>query len=124
MKGGSVEFEFKGNTNDIEKAVSGLQSKLKGLAGAAAGALTGFLGSKALITITKKAVMAQGELEQQIGGTEAVFGKYAKTVQEESKKAYSSMGVSANEYMQNVTSFSASLLNAGSAFKICSVPTQ
>ena len=39
------------------------------------------------------------ELEQNIGGTEAVFGKFADTLQKKSAEAYKNMGMSASNYM-------------------------
>jgi hypothetical protein len=53
----------------------------------------------ALTGLVISSVKSSGELEQQIGGTEAVFGQFANKVQEDSKKAYSTAGLSANEYM-------------------------
>ena len=101
MKGGSVEFEFKGNTKDVESKASGLKEKIVkmtklagvGLASTGSEALT------ILTKVTKSAVKAHGELEQQIGGTESVFKQYASTVQNDATKAFETMGISANDYM-------------------------
>ena len=101
MNGGDVIFNFKGNTSDIEKEASGLSNKVKSATGTALKAMSGLaVGSAtAIVGVTTKAVQAQGELEQQIGGTEAVFKQYAKTVQNDGAAAFDKMGVSANEYM-------------------------
>ncbi|HZK27119.1 MAG TPA: hypothetical protein VFD00_06245, partial [Thermoclostridium sp.] len=53
-----------------------------------------------------------GALEQSIGGVETLFKDHADTVREYANEAYKTVGVSANEYMENVTSFSASLLQS------------
>lgn len=45
------------------------------------------------------AINAGGELEQNLGGTEAVFGKFAKSIQNSAKDAYKNMGLSASDYM-------------------------
>ena len=38
-------------------------------------------------------------LEQNLGGTQAVFGSFAKTVQKDAESAYKNMGLSASDYM-------------------------
>lgn len=53
-----------------------------------------------------------GNLEQSIGGIETLFKESADTVKEYAAQAYKTAGVSANDYMQQVTSFSASLLQS------------
>lgn len=53
-----------------------------------------------------------GELEQSIGGVETLFKNNADMVKKYAQDAYKTVGVSANDYMSNVTSFSASLLQA------------
>lgn len=40
-----------------------------------------------------------GELQQNLGGTEAVFGQFANTIQSQATSAYKNMGMSASEYM-------------------------
>lgn len=52
------------------------------------------------------------DLEQSIGGIETLFKDSADTVRGYANDAYKTVGVSANEYMENVTSFSASLLQS------------
>lgn len=47
----------------------------------------------------KKTMDVGKELEQNLGGTEAVFGKYASRIQEEAQTAYKNMGLSASDYM-------------------------
>ena len=109
------------------KGIAGqLSSQLGGEAGkagdSAGGLLGGSLVSKALkvlaaAQIGKKIVegiadsMREGAaLEQSIGGIETLFKNSSDKVIENAKKAFSTAGMSANEYMENVTSFSASLL--------------
>ncbi|MGP1411478.1 MAG: phage tail protein [Peptoanaerobacter stomatis] len=53
-----------------------------------------------------------GELEQSIGGVETLFKNNADMVKKYAQDAYKTVGVSANDYMSNVTSFSASLLQS------------
>lgn len=47
----------------------------------------------------KKSLDLGGELQQNLGGTEAVFGKHADTLQAKAKEAYKNMGLSASDYM-------------------------
>lgn len=58
----------------------------------------------------KKAFDIGADLEQQIGGVETLFAESSAIVRKYADDAYRTAGVSANEYMKNVTSFSASLL--------------
>ena len=51
-------------------------------------------------------------LEQNVGGIETLFKDSAQTVIDNANRAFQTAGMSANEYMQNVTSFSASLLQS------------
>lgn len=44
-------------------------------------------------------VKSYAGLEQNLGGTEAVFGSFAKTIQNDAKSAYKNMGLSASDYM-------------------------
>ena len=58
----------------------------------------------------KKAFDIGADLEQQIGGVETLFAESSAIIRKYADDAYRTAGVSANEYMRNVTSFSASLL--------------
>ena len=62
--------------------------------------------------IIAKSISEGGALEQSIGGIETLFKDSAGTVRKYADEAYKTVGVSANEYMENVTGFSASLLNS------------
>lgn len=66
-------------------------------------------GIKALIG---GAVESYGEYEQLVGGVETLFDTSAKKVQDYANSAYKTAGLSANQYMETVTSFSASLLQS------------
>lgn len=55
--------------------------------------------AKGVVDFVKDSVSAFGELEQNLGGSEAVFGAYADSVVAKSKEAYKSMGVSQSEYL-------------------------
>ena len=94
----------------ISKIASGLG---KGLATAAKIGTAAVGAAAAGITaLTKAAVNNYAEYEQLVGGVETLFGKSADTVMKYAENAYKTAGLSANEYMSTVTSFSASLLQS------------
>lgn len=62
------------------------------------------------VSLTKASVGSYAEYEQLVGGVETLFKKSAPIVQKYAEQAYKTAGLSANEYMATVTSFSASLL--------------
>lgn len=82
----------------------------------AAGAVTSLIGSlkdlaKEFVDVGKKAIGGFGEFEQLSGGVQKIFGDdLADEVKANAQNAFKTAGVSANEYMKNVTSFSATLL--------------
>lgn len=67
------------------------------------------LGSLA-ISVGKQALESYADYEQLVGGVETLFKDSAKEVQNYANIAYKTAGLSANQYMETVTSFSASLL--------------
>ena len=81
-------------------------------------------GSK-LVSMAKKAIAAAGigkaiqaslneggALQQSLGGVETLFKENADAVKNYASQAFRTTGLSANEYMENVTGFSASLLQS------------
>ena len=66
--------------------------------------------SAAVVGLTKSAVSSYADYEQLVGGVETLFKNSSDTVMQYANNAYKSAGLSANEYMETVTSFSASLL--------------
>lgn len=65
-----------------------------------------------ITALTTAAVNNYAEYEQLVGGVETLFKNSANKVQEYAANAYKTAGMSANEYMETVTSFSASLLQS------------
>ena len=63
-----------------------------------------------ITTLTTQAVQAYGTYEQLIGGVEKIFGEDADAVVQHASEAFATAGMSANQYMETVTSFSASLI--------------
>lgn len=105
----SINEEMK-NTSIVSQFGGALKSGLAVAAKAAAAATAAAAG--AVIALTKSAVENYGEYEQLVGGVETLFKDSAGTVEEYAKNAYQTAGLSANEYMETVTSFSASLLQS------------
>ena len=105
----AVNNEMK-NTSIVSQFGGALKSGLAVAAKAAAAATAAAAG--AVIALTKSAVENYGEYEQLVGGVETLFKDSAGTVQEYANNAYKTAGLSANEYMETVTSFSASLLQS------------
>ena len=65
-----------------------------------------------IVAVTKSAIDSYAEYEQLVGGVDTLFKESSKTVQQYADIAYKTAGLSANEYMSTVTSFSASLLQS------------
>ena len=114
---GSAEKEIKELSGDLEGAVGGaskLADKLK--AGFATAAKVGVAATAAaasgVAALTGAAVSAYGEYEQLVGVVDTLFKDSADTVIEYAANTYKTAGLSANEYMETVTSFSASLLQS------------
>ena len=117
-----AEKDLKGFSNEGEQSASKL-SKLGGIAGAVGkGVLigTGAVATGA-VALVKSVSGAYGQLQQSIGGVETLFGESAQRVIDNANNAYTTAGISANDYMQQVTSFSASLLQSlgGDTEKAC-----
>lgn len=60
----------------------------------------------------KDSIDAGGALQQSMGGIETLFGKSADIVKKNASQAFKTAGMSANEYMENTTSFAASLISS------------
>ncbi|MDD7732864.1 MAG: hypothetical protein PT957_03865 [Firmicutes bacterium] len=81
--------------------------------------------SGGLVSVMKKALVAAGigkaimsslteggKLQQSIGGVKTLFGDFADNVTANASQSFKTTGLSANEYMENVTSFSAALIKS------------
>lgn len=66
----------------------------------------------AAVDVFSNAFNNYADYEQLVGGVETLFKDSAGIVQQYAADAYETAGLSANEYMENVTSFSASLLQS------------
>lgn len=68
--------------------------------------------STAIAGLATVSVKSYAEYEQLTGGVEKLFGKSSKTIMKYAQNAYKNAGVNANTYMEQVTSFSASLISS------------
>lgn len=83
-------------------AFSGSMSKVIAIAGTAIVAAVG--------KVVKDSVSEFANYEQLIGGIETLFGESADIVSKNAAEAYRTAGISANQYMEQSTSFAASLM--------------
>ena len=67
---------------------------------------------KTLINVGKQSLSSYADYEQLVGGVDTLFKGSSKKVQEYASNSYKTAGISANEYMEQVTSFSASLISS------------
>ena len=89
-----------------EKVKSGLKTVTK-VAAVATGAM-----AAGVSKVVKDATAAYTNYEQFVGGVETLFKQSSNTVLQYADNAYKTAGLSANQYMETVTSFSASLLQS------------
>ena len=131
-----------GKLGKIGEAASGVAGKLGSVAKAVGTATVAAVGAAttAIGAITKEAIESYADYEQLVGGVETLFGAGGKTleeyaasvgktvedasveyanlmnaqdrVMEHAQEAYKTAGMSANEYMETVTGFSASLISS------------
>ena len=106
--------ECQDTVNKGSSGISGALGKIGSVAGGIAKGVAVGIGvaSTAVIGLGKQAIDAYGQYEQLVGGVETLFEESASTVINNASNAYKTAGMSANAYMETVTSFSASLLQS------------
>ena len=92
---------------DPESAVAG-----KSAGGKIAMAIKGVITAAAIGKTIGASIKEGAALQQSLGGVETLFKENADKVKKYANEAYKTAGLSANAYMENVTSFSASLLQS------------
>jgi phage-related protein len=80
--------------------------------GVAVGAVAIAAGAAA-IKLSKDVIQSFGELEQNLGGSEAVFGEYAASIQKTGEEAYKNLGVSQSEYLATANKMGALFQGSG-----------
>ncbi|TDT71527.1 hypothetical protein EV215_0903 [Hypnocyclicus thermotrophus] len=93
-----------------ENKFKGLGTALKSV-GVAMGAVVVAAGAAA-VKLGKEVISAYSDYEQLVGGVDTLFQESSGKLQEYAANAYKTAGLSANEYIENVTSFSASLISS------------
>lgn len=111
-----------GITSNLEEAFGGAGEKAGEKGGKLAGAsFVGKIGkflaaagaTKVITDFFKSAINQGAELQQNIGGTEAVFGKAATDITSRAKQAYKNMGLSASDYMATANKMGALFQGSG-----------
>ena len=95
-----AEVGFKTVTTAVNGGIKGLQAYT-----ASASALA--------VTLGTTVVKSFGDLEQSIGGSEAVFGEFAKSIQKTGEEAYKNLGLSQNEYLETANKMGALFQGSG-----------
>lgn len=80
--------------------------------GSLVGKINGIVAAAGIGKMLASSISAGADLQQSLGGVETLFKGSADTVIKNAEMAYKTAGMSANQYMENVTSFSASLLQS------------
>lgn len=103
----------KGIKSKLSSEMSGAAEESGNSAGSKiAGLIKGAIAAAGLGKILKDSLLAGADMEQLEGGVKKLFGDdVAKTVTENANNAFKNAGMSANQYMDTVTSFSASLIS-------------
>ena len=121
MADGSVTIEFNGDTKGLDKDINGISGKVQSglgklgsIAGTAMKGVSVAVGAAATAIggLVTASVNAYAEYEQLVGGVDTLFKNSSQKLQSYADEAYKTAGMSANEYMSTVTSFSASLLQS------------
>ena len=103
----------KGISGSISKQLDGESTSAGKSSGSKiVGAIKGVIAVAAIGKAISASLSEGGALQQSLGGVETLFKENADKVKKYAEEAYKSTGLSANSYMESVTSFSASLLQS------------
>lgn len=107
---GSVVIKIKGDDSPFQKVLGKIGSAVNTAVKASAAAVGA--ASAGVAALGTACINAYADYEQLAGGVKTLFKDSADTIQTYADNAYKTAGLSANEYMETVTSFSASLLQS------------
>ena len=107
---GSVVIKIKGDDSPFQKVLGKIGSAVNAAVKASAAAVGA--ASAGVAALGTACINAYADYEQLAGGVETLFKDSAETIHSFADNAYKTAGLSANEYMETVTSFSASLLQS------------
>ncbi len=112
MADGRIIIDTKIDSDGAESGIKSLSGKLGSLAKTGAVAITGLVtaASAAVGALATLSIKQYAEYEQLVGGVETLFKDSSELVQRYAANAFETAGLSANEYMNTITGFSASLL--------------
>lgn len=119
---GSIKYDASIDTQGIKRDARKIEGDLDSI-GDKGGATLGKLGTYAKTAMiaaaaavaagTVKMLGSMAELEQQVGGSEAVFGQFAKTIQKDATNAYRVAGLSQSEFLQGANKMGSLFQGAG-----------
>ena len=114
----TLEFdasEFKKGMKEADSSFDSFKDKLSSAGKTIATGLTTALaaGTAAMTALVGSALSATGELEQNMGGSEAVFKEYAASMQETAKEAFANMGLATSDYLATANKMGALFQGAG-----------
>lgn len=106
-----------GVDDQASSRIAGIADGAKGVAGGVAAAGAAIAGAAAaagagVAAIGKQALDSYASYEQLSGGVEKLFGDASDAVARNAQEAYKTTGMSANQYMEQATSFSAALIGS------------
>ena len=111
---GDAILHFKGDTKNLDKAVNDVKTNVtklgKNIAGGLAAAVAA--GTAALGAMASQAVDSYAQLEQSVGGAKLMFEEGFDFIEEKSKSAYKTLGLSANQYLYQANGFAVGLREA------------
>ena len=107
---GSVVIKIKVDDSPFQKVLGKIGSAVNTAVKASAAAVGA--ASAGVAALGTACINAYADYEQLAGGVETLFKDSAETIHSYADNAYKTAGLSANEYMETVTSFSASLLQS------------
>ena len=119
MNGGEVTFNINAENDDAKKKIEETGQSAVEMGDKVAESIKKIVGALALAKgvdfladISKQCIQAYADFEQLVGGVETLFGNASDTIRQNAAQAFSTVGMSANEYMETVTGFSASLIQS------------
>ena len=106
-----VDDQASPEVGGIASGITGKLGQAAKVVGTAIAGATVAAGAGA-VAIGKAAVDSYASYEQMVGGVDKLFGDASGKLQQYAAQAYQTSGMSANQYMEQATSFSAALINS------------
>ena len=119
MNGGEVVFNIRADGDEAKQEIKDVGSTAEDVGKKVGDAVKGIASALALAKaadflkdITQQCVDSYAQFEQLTGGVEKLFADASDTVKQNAANAFATVGMSANEYMSTVTSFSSALITS------------